>query len=105
MSDPKPAFSRLRLSLPVLLLALSSSQSLAIESSPVIEEMGAASEEVAAFQNLLFVDPRGTQAQRTEFIRTLSQVGKNNRQLIEAKVGSVQRCIDSDSSAPRRLPG
>lgn len=60
MSDPKPAFSRLRLSLPVLLLALSSSRSLAIESSLVIEEMGTASEETAAFQNLLFVDPRGT---------------------------------------------
>lgn len=72
----------MRLSLSVLLLVCASSQGLAIE-PPVVEEMGAAGEEAAAFQNPLFVDPRGTQEQRAEFIQALLRVGKNNRQLVE----------------------
>jgi hypothetical protein len=81
MSGRKPAFSYMRLSLSVLLLVCASSQGLAIE-PPVDEEMGAAGE-AAAFQNPLFVDPRGTQKQRVEFIQALHRVGKNNRQLVE----------------------
>lgn len=45
--------------------------------------MGAVGEAPAAFQNPLFVDPRGVQKQRAEFIQALSRVGKNNRQLVE----------------------
>ena len=82
MSGQKPSFSCMRLSLSVLLLVCASSQGLAIE-PPVVEEMGAAGEEAAAFQNQLFVDPRGTQRQRAEFIQALHRVGKNNRQLVE----------------------
>lgn len=75
----------MRLSLSVLLLVCASSQGLAIE-PPVVEEMGAAGEEEAAFQNPLFVDPRGTQKQRAEFIQALPRVGKNNRQLVEVSL-------------------
>ena len=82
MSGRKPPFSCIRLSLSVLLLVCASSQGLAIE-PPVVEEMGVAGEEAAAFQNPLFVDPRGTQKQRAEFIQALLRVGKNNRQLVE----------------------
>jgi hypothetical protein len=70
------------LSLSVLLLVCASSQGLAIE-PPAVEEMGAAGEETAAFENPLFVDPRGTQEQRAEFIQALRRVGKHNRQLVE----------------------
>jgi len=45
--------------------------------------METSGEDSAAFQNPLFVDPHGTQKHRAEFVRTLSRVGKNNRQLIE----------------------
>lgn len=82
MSGRKPAFSCMRLSLSVLLFVCASSQSLAIE-PPVVEEMGAAGEEAAEFQNPLFVDPRGTEKQRAEFIQALLRVGKHNRQLVE----------------------
>ena len=75
----------MRLFLSVLLLVCASSQGLAIEPS-VVEEMGAAGEAAAAFQNPLFVDPRGTQKQREEFIQALPLVGKNNRQLIEVSL-------------------
>lgn len=82
MSGRNPAFTCMRFSLSVLLFVCVSSQGLAIE-PPVVEEMGAAGEEAAAFQNQLFVDPRGTQRQRAEFIQALHRVGKNNRQLVE----------------------
>lgn len=82
MSELKPTFSCLRLSLSVILLVCSSSQSLAIE-PPVAEEMGVAGDQTGAFQSPLFVDPRDTQKQRAEFIQVLSRVGKNNRQLVE----------------------
>jgi hypothetical protein len=75
----------MRLFLSILLVVCVSSQGLAIE-TPVVEEMGAAGEEEAAFQNPLFIDPRGTQRQRAEFIRALHQVGKNNRQLVETSL-------------------
>jgi hypothetical protein len=82
MSGRKPAFSCMLLSLSVLLLVCASSQGLAIE-PPAVEEMGAAGEETAEFENPLFVDPRGTQEQRAEFIQALRRVGKHNRQLVE----------------------
>ena len=85
MSGQKPAFLCMRLSLSVFLLICASSQGLANE-PPVVEELGAAEEEAAAFQNPLFINPRGTQRQRAEFIRTLHQVGKNNRQLVETSL-------------------
>lgn len=94
MSGRKPTFSYMRLSLSVLLLVCASSQGLANE-PPVVEEMGAAGEE-AAFQNLLFVDPRGTQKQRAEFIQALPRVGKNNRQLVEISLSVIgaNRALD-----------
>ena len=64
-----------------------SSQGLAIEPT-VVEEMGAAAE-AAAFQNPLFVNPRGTQKQRTEFIQALPRVGKNNRELVEISLSVI----------------
>ena len=82
MSGWKPAISCVRVSLSLLLLVCASSQGLAIE-PPVVEEMGAAGKETAAFQNPLFVDPHGTQKQREEFIQALLRVGKYNRQLVE----------------------
>ena len=77
----------MRLSLSVLLLMCVSSQGLAIEPT-VVEEMGAAAE-ATAFQNPLFVNPRGTQKQRTEFIQALPRVGKNNRELVEISLSVI----------------
>jgi hypothetical protein len=67
------------------LLVCASSLSPAIE-SPVVEEMGAAGEAPAAFQNPFFVDPRGVQKQQAEFVQQLRRVGKNNRRLVETSL-------------------
>lgn len=78
----------MRLSLSILLLVCTSSQSLAIEPTAV-EEMDAAAQAGAAFQNPLFIDSRGTKEHRAEFIQTLRRVGKNNRQLVEISLSLI----------------
>jgi hypothetical protein len=74
----------MRLSLALLFLCISS-QSLAIE-PPIAGQMDVDDVEMSTIKNPLFVDPRGTDKQRMEFIQTLSHVGKNNRQLVETSL-------------------
>jgi hypothetical protein len=80
MSDQIPL--ALRFSVILLIFVCSYSQGLATEPS-VGDEMPMSGVETTRSQNPLFVDPRGTQKERTDFIQALSHIGKNNRQLIE----------------------
>src|SRR4026207_1270844 len=82
MSRAKHSYMCLRFALWVLMFA-ASSEVFAFEPAPPVEEMRAAVDEPSGFQNPLFVDPRGTQKERVEFMQELARVGKNNRQLIE----------------------
>lgn len=82
MNGRQPAFAWIRLSLAALLLACASSQGLAVD-LPVGEEMGAVGEAPGAFENPLFVEPRGVQAQRAKFVQELRPMGRDKRALVE----------------------
>jgi len=60
-----------------------SAPSLAVAPSAAAE-MGTPGDDPAAFDNPLYVDPRGTEQLRMEFMQSLARAGKKNRELVEA---------------------